>query len=87
MIAATSSVPSFARRSLRQTILRAALNAPEFRRSLAEAAIEIHELAKPTATEATIEGAFERILYARLKDIGLEFHPEKQASVETKRHI
>lgn len=82
-----SSVASFARRSLRQTILKAALNAPAFRALLAEAATEIREIAKPTATEATIEGAFERVLYAHLKEIGLQFHPEKESGVNIKRHL
>ena len=85
--AGKSSVASFARRSLRQKILKAALNAPEFRATLADAASEIRELAKPAATEATIEGAFERILYAHLKEIGLQFHPEKESGVNVKRHI
>ena len=43
-------------------------------------------MAKPTATEATVEGAFERILYARLREIGLRFHPQKESSVDLKRH-
>jgi hypothetical protein len=85
--AAHPSVPSFARRSLRQKILKAALTAPEFRATLTEAAGEIRDIAKPSATEATIEGAFERILYARLREIGLQFHPEKEAAVGTKRHV
>jgi len=61
--------------------------APEFQSALREAAAEIRELAKPTATEATIEGAFERILYAQLREIGLRFHPEKETGVELKRHV
>jgi hypothetical protein len=51
---------SFAKKALRQHILKAALNSSEFRASLAEAASEIKESAKPLATEATVEGAFER---------------------------
>lgn len=86
-IAVQSSVPSLAKATLRQKILRAALMAPEFQAALREAASEIRELAKPAATEATIEGAFERILYAQLREIGLRFHPEKEAGVELKRHV
>ncbi len=81
---------AFKKQALRQRILNAALTAPEFRASLKEAAAEIRELAKPTATEATIEGAFERVLYARLRDIGLiglQFHPEKEAGVNLRRHL
>ena len=84
---AQSSTVTFARKSLRQTILNAALNAPEFRASLSEAATEIRDLAKPGATEATIEGAFESVLYAQLKEIGLKFHPEKESAIQTKRHV
>jgi hypothetical protein len=85
--AAQHSGVSFKKQALRQTILKAALTAPEFRATLKEAAAEIRELAKPSATEATIEGAFERILYARLRDIGLQFHPEKESGVNLKRHL
>ena len=77
---------SFKRQALRQKILNAALTAPEFRATLKEAASEIRDMAKPTATEATVEGAFERILYARLREIGLRFHPEKESGVDLKRH-
>lgn len=82
-----ASVTSFAKKSLRQTILSAALNSKEFAQALSEDADEIREQAVATATEATIEGAFERILYARLKQIGLKFHPEKESGVHIKRHI
>jgi hypothetical protein len=85
--AVQSSVPSLAKATLRQKILRAALAAPEFQSALRDAASEIRGLAKPTATEATVEGAFERILYAQLREIGLKFHPEKEAVVELKRHV
>lgn len=84
---ATSTVGYSARKSLRQKILQAALKAPDFRTLLVEAADEIREIAKPTATEATIEGAFERILYAQLKEIGLRFHPEKESAINLKRHV
>jgi methylase of polypeptide subunit release factors len=82
-----SSVASLARSSRRQPILKAALYAPDFRQSLAEAATEIRGVARPTATEATVEGAFERVLYARLREIGVLFHPEKESGVSLKRHL
>jgi hypothetical protein len=82
----TSGV-SFAKKALRQHILKAALTSSEFRASLVEAASEIREAAKPLATEATIEGAFERILYAQLREIGLRFNPEKEVGIHTKRHV
>ncbi len=80
-------VASFAKHSLRRKILNVALTAPEFRRTLDEAANEIVSFAASDATEATIEGAFERILYAHLRSIGLKFHPDKEAEVNLKRHI
>lgn len=80
-------VVSLARRSLRKRILRAALTSPAWRTILAEAAEEIQRCAQPTATEATIQGAFERILYARLREIGLQFHPQKESGVNIKRHL
>ena len=73
--------------ALRQKILNAALMAPEFRDTLCEAATEIRSIAKPDATEATIEGAFERVLYAHLREIGLKFHPVKEQSVALRRHV
>jgi len=82
-----SNIASLARTALRQKILNMALIAPEFRQSLTEAASEIRSMARPDATEATIEGAFERILYAQLREIGLRFHPEKEQSVATRRHV
>ena len=81
-----ASVASLAQTSLRQKILNTALNAHEFHSTLAEAAHEIRALATPMATEATIEGAFERVLYAQLREIGLLFHPVKEAGVDFKRH-
>lgn len=78
---------SFAKKALRQRILKAALTSPEFRASLAEAAQEIRDAAKPLATEATIESAFERIVYAQLREIGLRFNPEKEVAINTKRHV
>src|ERR1700758_3097286 len=87
MPAATqSNVAGLARKALRKKLLTAALDSPEFRASLEEGAQEIREKAKPDATEATIEGCFERILYAQLREIGLSFHPDKESGVELRRH-
>ena len=82
-----STIPSFAKHSLRKTILNAALTAPEFLATLDEAAAEIKRFALPNATEATVEGAFERVLYSHLKEIGLRFHPEKEVGISLTRHI
>ena len=87
MSSTQEKVASFAKHSLRRKILNVALTAPEFRRTLDEAANEIVSFATSDATEATIEGAFERILYAHLRSIGLKFHPDKESGVNLKRHI
>lgn len=73
--------------ALRRKMLDVALRAPEFRASLEEAAQDIRAAAKVDATEATIEGHFERVVYALLRDIGLKFHPQKEAGVELCRHL
>ena len=87
MSSTQEQIASFAKHSLRRKILNVALTAPEFRRTLDEAATEIVSFATSDATEATIEGAFERILYAHLRSIGLKFHPDKEFEVNLKRHI
>ena len=85
--AALAGCVSLKKRALRQKILNVALTSQEFRETLGEAAIEIRSLAKPDATEATIAGAFERVLYAHLREIGLKFHPVKEQSVDLCRHV
>ena len=88
MVANQESVPSFTAQSLRKKILNVALTAPEFRTILDEAAEEIRDFAtRPRATEATVEGVFERVLYAHLQTIGLKFHPEKEVGIGLKRHL
>jgi hypothetical protein len=78
---------SLKKTALRQKILNVALISPEFRETLVEATDEIRSIATQDATEATIEGAFERVLYAHLREIGLKFHPIKEQSVALRRHI
>ena len=81
------STVSLAATALRRKLVSYALASREFRRSLEEAAAEIRGAARPEATEATIEGYFERVLYALLRDIGLKFHPEKEVRVDLRRHL
>lgn len=83
---ATSSVLR-PKSALKRKLLYAALADPDFRRDLARAATEIKAGATLAATEATIEGYFERVLYALLRDINLEFHPEKEVHVDYRRHV
>ena len=73
--------------ALKGKLISLALDLPEFRASLNDAAVEIQTGARPEATEATIEGYFERVLYAVLKDEGIAFAPEKEAVVDTRRHV
>jgi len=70
-----------------KVLLSSKFTSPEFLAKLEEAAIEIKCGAKLSATEATIAGRFERILYATLKDIGISFHPEKEEAIDTLRHV
>jgi len=73
--------------NLRRKLLTSALGDPAFRDELGKAAAQIRKGARPTATEATVESYFERVLYATLRDIGLEFNPEKEVAVDSRRHI
>lgn len=86
MATATAMPVTLAANALRRKLLNVALTSPEFKAALHEAAAEIRSAARPDATEATIEGYFERVVYALLKNIGLKFHPEKEGGVELRRH-
>ena len=68
-------------------LLSAILRLPEFHVELREAAREIRQQAASDATEGTVEGAFERILYAVLRDFGIRFHPIKQVAPDVRRHV
>ena len=88
-IQAARSTPSvsLAPNALRRKLLGLALEAPEFRKALNEAAVDIRNAARLSATEATIESRFEMVLYGLLRDIGLQFSPEKEISVDCRRHL
>src|SRR3954447_20612435 len=87
MRSAIQSAPvGLANNALRRKLLSVALSSPEFRSSLTEAASEIRAAATPNVTEATIEGQFERVVYALLREIGLRFNPEKEVSENVRRH-
>jgi hypothetical protein len=81
------SEASLATNALRSRLLTAVLTSPEFRILLSKAADEIRAAAKPDATEATIEGYFERVVYALFRDFGLKFEPEKEVEVDLRRHL
>lgn len=82
MVARTSST----RASLRQKLIHTALQSNEFRHELDLCQKEILSRCRAASNEATVEGIFERILYALLRDIGVSFHPDKEVAVDTKRH-
>ena len=85
-VPSTKSIPSLAAQSLRRNLVNAALEMTEFHTLLDQAAQEIRDHAKPQVSEATIEGVFERVLYAHLRDIGLQFHPNKEVTLGLRRH-
>ena len=71
----------------RGKLLAAILQLPEFQSELEVAAEEILAGVSPDANEATIEGLFERVLYAALRDFGVRFNPEKEVSPDSRRHF
>lgn len=73
--------------SFRDKLAAMALDLPDFRDELERGAKEIREIATPTATEATVEGHFESVLYATLREIGVRFIPEKEVHVGYRRHV
>lgn len=72
--------------ALKKKLVSQAIQDPLFKTVLREVAAEIRRISMSAANEATIEGAFERILYGVLKDIGVPFHPDKEIPVKTRRH-
>lgn len=73
-------------KSLREKLTSIALSSAEFRQALKTASVEIITEAKKAVNEATIEGVFERVLYAILREIGIKFHPEKEVVLGIRRH-
>ncbi|TRZ95969.1 MAG: hypothetical protein D4R82_01315 [Dehalococcoidia bacterium] len=73
--------------SLKDKLMSAILHSSEFKEALRDASGEIVREAYVAANEATIEGVFDRVLYAILRDVGVKFHPEKEITIDTVRHI
>jgi hypothetical protein len=73
-------------KKFKQKLIDFALSSKEFKEELHAVTEEIVTLAASAPNEATIEGIFERILYALLKDIGIKFHPQKEETINTIRH-
>ena len=72
--------------TLRHKLTSQAVRDPLFRQILDDAATDIGRHSTTAANEATVEGAFERILYGALRDVGIPFHPQKEMPVRTRRH-
>jgi len=72
--------------TLKEKLVSQAIQDPLFKGALGDAAKEIIEESKAAPNEATVESAFERILYAVLKEIGLSFQPKKEMPIKTRRH-
>lgn len=70
---------------IREKLVQTALELPEFRKSLKWTIQEIRDYSKRAKNEAEIESCFEKELYALLKNIGVEFLPEKEVLVDTRR--
>ena len=73
-------------KKLREKLISTALSSREFKNALKSASEEMSQRSVKASNEATVEGIFERVLYATLLEIGIKFHPEKEAIVETRRH-
>jgi len=71
---------------LKHRLISVALSSPEFKEELELACQEIASEAKRAENEASVEGAFERVLYSVLLPIGIRFHPEKEVLLESRRH-
>lgn len=71
---------------LRDKLITQAIQDPLFKRELAFAATEIVQSCRNAPNEATVESIFERILYSVLRNIGLNFHPEKEIPISIRRH-
>lgn len=81
-----STTTETARDRLASRLLKTALATGEFTDALQEAAGEISSTIGDDDTEATVAGVFERVLYAELRSVGLQFHPVKEEVVEGRRH-
>jgi hypothetical protein len=73
-------------KKIRDKLTSVGLASREFKDELGVAAGEIIQEANIASNEATVEGVFERILYAAFREIGIKFHPEKEVIVDSIRH-
>lgn len=74
--------------SFKEKALELVINTKDFESALDNIASEIRISAKNALNEATMATNFELKLYAFLKnDLGIDFEPSKEESIDTKRHI
>jgi hypothetical protein len=73
--------------ALQKKIFSTVLTSREFLDELGNIARSVRKISTSKATEKTIEGCFERELYALLKSVGIKFSLEKEVEVETRRHV
>jgi len=74
-------------RELKERLIQTALESKEFGELLQETVVNIRHRTELAKNEATIEACFEQELYSLLKAFDITFSVEKQAMVDTRRHI
>lgn len=80
------STSTTASAKLKAKIVAQVLKDPMFAMSLDDARSEIVKACRSAPNEATVESVFERVLYATLRDVGIQFSPIKEAPLATRRH-
>src|SRR5437016_6105131 len=73
--------------TLRLRMFLEAIQTPEFSALLSAAVEQVKQVASPNANEATVAGAFERILYHLLANVNYNFSPVKEELVDVIRHM
>ncbi len=81
-----NSVKSDRLKKLKSRLISTALASSEFQQEMDTACADIRNGALKAQNEATVEGLFERILYALLREINISFNPDKEVCIATKRH-
>lgn len=76
---------------LKQKQFSAIIHSPEYRNILEKKSKEIVNYSRLAQNEATIESYFDCVLFHFFKEVfgrlGYEYHPLKEVTIETSRHI
>jgi hypothetical protein len=72
---------------LKQKIITAALEDPDFSDLLKDTVQRIRAGAKASSNEPTLVSYFELELYGLMQQVGFSFHPEKEVAVDTILHV